>query len=453
MREFELIFSEGLKRGLRQEEFSPAVEQRLVECRNLRPRANGLLPLVTITNPFAAVVAWPFPQVLVGRNYKLLATSTQIYTCSALWAVTLVLDSITAGACCWDWADFGDYLLMTNGSKMVKRTGDGGVWSSFTSSGAVPGMKTVCNFRGQAVGGNITTTWHDCGPNYIVWSDIGSTSFDPGLKNEAGYTMMPFSGAVLRVLPLGDAVIVYGENGIVVLKPAQQYFAMAELLPVGIPSKGAVGGGDRGHVFIDYNGELWKLGPDLKPQKLGYQEYMTLMDASKIMVSYNGGEDEYYVSDGVYGYLLTPWGLCQTYQLVTSIAFVDGQLVGVTGSDGVTTRQLVTDVVDFGIRSFKTVTALEFGVYGASAVYGAVDWRSNIAGTFTRSTWLTTNPTGFITPIVTANDFRLCIKSAGDIELRYIIARVKNVDRRAMRGVLVTGPGSRRRLEAPIGAA
>lgn len=453
MREFESVFEEGLRKGLRRDEFSPAGDQQLIECRNLRPRSIGLMPLNTITNPFAAVVAWPFPQVLVGRNFKLLATSTEIYTCSALWAVTLVLGSITAGTCCWDWADFGDFLLLTNGSKMVKRTGDTGVWSSFASVTAIPGMKTICNFRGQAIGGNITTTWHDCGSNYIVWSDIGSASFTPELKNEAGYTMMPFSGAVLRVLPLGDSVIVYGENGIVVLKPAQQYFAMAELLPVGIPSKGAVGGSDHGHVFVDYNGEVWKLGRDLKPQKLGYQEYTTLMDASKIMVSYNGGDDEYYISDGVYGYLLTPWGLCQTYQLVTSIAFVGGQLVGVTKSDGVTTRQVVTDVMDFGIRSFKTVTALEFGARGASAVYGAVDWRSALSGSFARSTWLTVNPTGFVTPIVTANDFRLCIKSAADIELRYIIARVKNVDRRAMRGVLVTGPGSRRRLESPVGAA
>jgi hypothetical protein len=277
-----------------------------------------------------------------------------------------------------------------------------------------------------------------------VWSDIGSASFTPGLRNEAGYMIIPFSGAVLRVLSLGDVVMVYCENGIIALKPAQQYFAMFELSSVGIPWKGAVGGNEQEHVFIDYNGELWRIGRDLKMQKLGYQEYITLLDASKIMISFASNDHEYYISDGELGYLLTPGGLCQVHQLVTSVSFVDGELVGVWESDGNTLRQVVTDLLDFGIRSFKTVSAIELGVTSSSSVYASVDWRSDVNGSFQRSTWLINNPTGFMTPIVTANDFRACVKCSDDMELRYILLRVKNVDKRSMRGIPVSGAGLRR---------
>jgi hypothetical protein len=255
---------------------------------------------------------------------------------------------------------------------------------------------------------------------------------------------IPFIGDVLRVMPLGDVVVVYCENGIIALRPAQQYFGMIEISPVGIPSKGAVGGNSREHVFVDYNGELHRLGVDLKDQKLGYQEYMSLMDASNVMVSYAGGDKEYYISDGVYGYLLTQNGLCQVHQLPTSVSFVDGQLRGVYSSDGNTTRQVVTDLLDFGIRSFKTISVVELGVSSTAAVETAVDWRSNINGGMIRSTWLTNNPTGFVTPIVTANDFRVCVKCSADMDLRYILVRVKNVDKRAMRGIPVSGAGLRR---------
>jgi len=444
VREFEWPFEEGLRKGLRNEEFSPAREQQLVECWNLRPRQTGLLPVVSITNPFAQTINWPFPQVLVGRNFRVLADEITVYTCDDSWATTSRAGGILAGDC-WDWAEFGDYLLMANGERMVRRTG-GGVWSSATSWTDIPGMKTVCQFKGRAVGGNITTAWYDCGENYVVWSDIGSAVFTPDQKNTAGYAIVPYHGAVLRVLPLGDILLVYCENGVMAMKPSQQYFAMAELLPVGIPWKGAVGGGSSGHVFIDYNGELWKVEPGPKVKKLGYQEYMTQLTAGDIMVSYNAGEDEYYISDGSLTFLLTPFGLCQTYQLPTSLAFVDGQLVGVNSNGSDVEGRAVTDLVDFGIRSFKTVSVLEVGGFSSAGFRACVDWRSDNSGSFQRSTWLVSNPTGFVTPIVTANDFRLCVKSSSfsDMELRYIIARVKNVDRRAMRGVPVSGAGLRR---------
>lgn len=444
MREFEYPFEEGLRRGLRIEEHSSPTEQWLVECWNLRPRATGLMPIVDIVNPFSQAISWPFPQVLVGMNYHLLADDDTIYTCDGSWATTSQIAGLVTNDC-WDMADFGDHIVLTNGQQMVFRAGSSGIWTSSTGSTDFPMCKTLCNFRGRVIAGNVSG-WYDCESNYVAFSDIGSDNFIPGLRNEAGYVIMPFSGEVLRVLPLNDTVVVYCENGIALLVPSERYFGVREFLPVGIPSKGCVGGTKQGHVFVDYNGELWKISGNAEVQKLGYREYITQMDASKIMVSYSAKEDEYYISDGNYTFILTPFGLCQSYQLPTSLAFVDGQLIGVFSVGSDSEARVVTDNLDFGIRSFKTISVIEVGGYSSNGFYVRVDWRSDISGSRLDSSWLAVNPTGFATPIVTAHDFRLHVKSNlySGVELRYLIARVKNVDKRAMRGVPVRGAGLRR---------
>ena len=319
MREFEAVFDKGLTQGLRSEDIEPVKEPKLVTLKNLRPNEFGLQPVEALTYPFGAVFAFPFPQMFLLRELRVMATETAIYECNSSWVPTLKLSGLVAGGM-WQVADFGDYVLLTNGSQVVSRNGATGIWDDDATSPSIPEMKTVCNFRGQIIGGNISG-WEDCDINYVAWSDIGSAEFYPGLRNEAGYAPMSWNGAVLRVMELGDLVAVYGENGISLLKPAQQYMAIKELNLPGIPTAGCVGGCSNSHVFVDYAGELWLLGPDGKPKNLGYQEYMTELDAGEIVISHNRQQDEYYISDGVKTFILGKNGLCQSHQLVSSVVF------------------------------------------------------------------------------------------------------------------------------------
>jgi len=435
MREFEASFDKGLLQGLRSEAIEPVNEQRLVELKNLRPHSFGLRPVEAVTNPFAAVFAWPFPQMFLLRELRLMALETAIYECDAAWSPTEALSGLVAGGV-WQVADFGDYLLMTNGSQVVSRNGATGVWDNDATSSSIPEMKTLCNFRGQIIGGNISG-WEDCDVNYVAWSDIGSAEFYPGLKNEAGYAPMSWNGAVLRVMELGDMVAVYGENGISLLKPAQQMMGIKELNLPGIPTASCVGGCSNSHVFVDYAGDLWLLGPDGKPKNLGYQEYMTELDAGEIVISHNRQQDEYYISDGSLSFVLGKNGLCRTHQLVSSCAFDEGVLYGTYESDGDTGAYVTTDVLDFSQRAFKTLEILSFQCSSASDMWGRVDWRSDVRGSFQSSSWLWVNPTGFITPMITAHDFRLAFKAESyvDLKMANIKARLKLSDKRMIRGI------------------
>jgi len=69
-------------------------------------------------------------------------------------------------------------------------------------------------------------------------------------------------------------------------------------------------------------------------------------------------------------------------------------------------------------------------------MWGRVQWRSDVRGSFSSSDWLWVNPTGFITPMITAHDFRLAFKaeSYADVKLAYIKSRIKLSDRRLIRG-------------------
>jgi hypothetical protein len=435
MREFEASFDKGFSQGLRSEAIEPVDNQRLVTLKNLRPHEFGLRPIVEMTNPFSATFAYPYPQMFLLRELRLMALETAIYTCDSSWSPTVAISSLTTGGL-WQVADFGDFLLMTNGSQIVQRAYNG-VWSKFTDTSSIPAMRTMCNFRGQIIGGNIYDNWEDCDVNYVTWSDIGSAEFYPGLKNEAGYAPMSWNGAVLRVMALGDLVAVYGVNGVSLLKPAKQYMAIKELDLPGIPTAGAVGGSNRGHVFVDYGGDVWMIGPEGKPKNLGYSEYISKMDASELVVSYNQHQNEYYISDDSTCYILGKNGLCQTHQIVSSCAFDNGVLYGTYESDKDISGVAVTDTLDFGQRALKTLTAMSAGCSSKNNMWTSVYWRSDVMGSFQQSEWQWINPTGFTTPMITAVDFKLAFRAENhsDCKLSNIKSRLKLSDKRMIRGI------------------
>jgi len=435
MREFEFTFEEGLRKGLRNEGVEPFKDHRLVELKNLRPSEFGLRPVETLTNPFSATFVWPFPQMMLLRELRLMCTETAIYTCDSSWSPTVAIDSLVAGGM-WHVADFGQFVLLTNGSQIVQRHGSTGVWSSFTSTSAIPAMNTMCAFKGRVVGGNLSS-WYDCDSRYVAWSDIGSASFLPDIKNTAGYVPLERNGSVLRVLPLGDMVAVYGTDGVALLRPANQYMGLKQLDLPGLPNRNAVASSDQAHVFVDYAGELWMLGADGKAKNMGFGEYIGLMDAAELVVSYNRQAREFYISDGDVGYVLGEHGLCQTHQLASSVEFDSGVLYATYESDGDTGGYVTTDVLDLGLRAFKTLATLACGCSSASDMWTRVYWRSDVRSSFSSGEWQWVNPSGFTTPMITAEDFKLAFKAEDytDVKLAYFKARTKLSDKRMIRGI------------------
>jgi hypothetical protein len=112
-------------------------------------------------------------------------------------------------------------------------------------------------------------------------------------------------------------------------------------------------------------------------------------------------------------------------------------LYGTWESDNDTGAYVTTDVLDFGQRAFKTLATLAFGCSSASDMWGSVEWRSDVRGSFTQSGWQWVNPTGFVTPMITAHDFKLAFKAEDytDVKLAYLKSRLKLSDKRSIRGI------------------
>lgn len=457
MREFELAFEEGLKHGLRPTRKIPRNTQTLVECYNVKPFPLGPVPYEPMTDPFAAlflVTEGSFPQPLMGSRYSFLIERDSAVGEDRVWQINADLSltflipiphaTYTPGDR-YDMADFGDYVLISSESVMIYRDTTTTLMVATAALATLPRFKTICNFKGQAIGGNVQSAWHGCGANSIIWSKIGDIDFTPGRRNEAGFRELHWKGEVYKVRRLGDQVIVYGSEGVASLTPVVDpapTFKFDELTYFGLAGVNAVGGDYDVHVFVDSAGWLWRIKKGGKPDRLGYQEYMALMAPESIIVSYDPNEQDFYISDGEYGFILTPYGLAQIHQLPSNVFFVGGQLYGMFSDNGDKEFRLTTDVIDFGFRPRKTLFTTEVGIDSSSDVQVAIDWRADKANPFTRTSWVPMNELGISTQIISGVDFRLCLKASSysDINLDYIKQRWKMTDLRSIRGVYAPPP-------------
>ena len=445
MKEFTFTFEKGLKKGLRKHHDNPRNNEALVTCLNVKSSESGLIPIVPVT--YSAVspptFSWPYPLMFQCEDGTVvLADATTIYEVNiSTWVLTSKLSSLTAGTV-WDFASFGSYIYGTNGSVQVKRTA-AGAWTSFASETNIPRVSTLCSFKGQFIGGNVKTTWHSRSTNSLIWSEIGAINCTPSLLNTAGFRDIPWPGDVQRVRRLGDGIAMYGDQGIGFMIPVSEpapTFGFKELLGVGIVAKGAIGGDRHVHAFVDEEYWLWLWEEGQAPRRLGYQEFMSNLTGANIVIAYDPGDQEFYISDGSTSYLLTRYGLCETYQRVTSVIRIGDTTHGPFSSGSDTSFTLWTDTMDFGSRGFKTLGHIELGVDTGEVnqdVQIAVSTRADKTGALSTSSWINTNPEGIGFSGRTAHEFRVGVKAAayGGMKLDYINLHVKVVDRRAIRGV------------------
>jgi hypothetical protein len=349
----------------------------------------------------------------------------------------------------WDFVDFASFIILTNGSTIVfidhTTDPDNPVIATMLSSATFPRCKTYCNFKGQIIGGNVQTTWHDCGTGSIVWSKIGSADFTPDVAMEAGYKVdMGMPGEIHKIKRFGKGFATYGDNGIVYSEPIDWNVAVYKGLPfgfvdvmsVGIPSIKAVNGDDKEHVFVDKLSRVWRWAGQDPPQLLDYREYIEEMTLADVVVSFDPAERDYYISDGDIGYLLTPNGLSQIHQLPTSVFRYNGVKYGLADSDAETGFVLETDTIDFKNRGGKTLVAVEIGGSNGAAIRGRIAWKSNMIGDFTYSPTKLVNPNGVFYPRVTADEFRvrLLSDSAAALQIDYMNLRYNLTDNRSARG-------------------
>ncbi len=412
--------------------------------------------------------------------------------------------SIT-GSGIWHMADFYDTWMLFNGTSVVVKTNKEGMFGEtnkvFTQNTIA--MQTGCGFRGRAIMGGFSPatyfgeSWDalwdewiikapfaidialdDVDTNFVMWTTIGGgdllniflpkmavegvikedvRTVEDGMflelyrRNEAGFMPMPWQGTVLVVKPLGNGVMVYGEDGIGYLPQVSEpysTFGLHKLGAFGIAGRGCVGGDETTHVFLDTAGVFWKISAgDLSLQKLGYEEFFDDIIDQDVVISFNQRDNDYIISgedseSAALSFVLTSKGLGQSPQQVTSAYTVEGALLGVYSTNASTIPIVVTDVLDFGYRDLKTITTIELGIEVATdaLTHVAVDYRYNKDSGWTRSTWVLLNDIGFARVQATAIEFRIAVKCSAfaSMKLDYINVKWQSSGRRTVRGLSVS---------------
>lgn len=464
MREFYTTIDEALLTGLRSERRVPRNSPFLYECLGFRVGKKAIEGIEFLYNPLPPGLDmyynWPFPQFLKQESWKILVVrdtfnmEDAVYSLDEHYNATHIftVDELTFGqGTLMELADFGEYAFLTNGVVMLYWDPTLVAWDKKVAIPTIPMMRTICDFKGRMIGGCVLSDWHDCDEKSIVWSKIGEADFTPDRRNTAGYRRDPFGGEVYHVRRLGDDVIIYSSGGITRMFPVTSpaaTFGFEELHNVGLKNRGAVGGDLNHHAFVDLEDNIWRLDRDgLK--ELGYAEYMETLGNGDTIISYNPYKTDFYISDGVESFLLSPKGLTK-YPYQVSAVWYDNEddhgLCGLPESVDPPTHKplLASDVIDMGYRAQKTIFSVEIGATLLTDAEVAIDWRVNPLVDFQRTNFVPVNNEGVASIIITGTEFRVVVRSTWFVRdyssLDYITARWKMTDLRGLRGVYAAPP-------------
>jgi hypothetical protein len=316
---------------------------------------------------------------------------------------------------------------------------------SWTSSWGPP--VSMCLFRGQVFMGGRKVASPSADARRIRWSEIGAFKFlgatATSQRNEAGEYYLDGSDTemVMRLLPMLDAVIVYGSFVTLSLSPVAQpapTFSPQTIVNTGITNPLAVAGDRNKHVCIDRSGYLRLLVGSTKSgyesKIIGYDDIFGPMQAGFnfttgtgiISVVYNPDDEEYYISNGSTSYLFDGVSLTQIDVAISSYTnikgtvlqghdsgtIVAGPIASVTTLDANPYLYFSTDTYDFNTSGIKTIKVIEVvGTFApTSTVEVMVQWRNNRGSVYNSTTWKRCAPSGFVSPNVSGVDFKILVR-------------------------------------------
>ena len=468
MREYELVVDEALKNGLTPFDHTPFNTQILRECLGFRCGKSMLELYDLLDNPLPAptdlLYSWSFPQFITGEGYNFLIVRDSItnhedvvYSVSDdMNTVTLIfsIDVLTFGqGTLMEVADFGEYAFMTNGVIMIYWDTTITDWNEIVASATIPMMRTVCNFKGQAVGGNVVSAWHDCDETFYVWSKIGQMDFTPDDRNEAGYRRCPYGGVVYHARRLGDNVVGYSSKGVTMLSPVGSpaaTFGFVELNDIGLINQGAMNGDLLRQIYVGEDLRLYEVTPRSGSgtaiaggvKELGYKNYIERLVGEDIIVSYDKAKKDFYIGNSTITFLLSPYGLTEIPQHPSTIWNREGETYILPDTVDNVEYLIVSEAFDMEYKGQKTVFSMETDATNVDDPEVAVDYINDLT-TFGTSDYKPLNNQGIGSIIASGNAFRLRLRfepTYDNTRISYIKARYKMTDLRGIRGVYAPPP-------------
>jgi len=503
MKEFDLPVEEAYQRGLSPDARVGRGFGRgfLAESIGLKPTPYGSRPAADLQEPFSSsqFASWPFPQLAIEQSQVLLlgeAAINLVDDSADPWTVGAALSFVEyeapetaatlTGGGPWHFTEGLNGGIYTNGVDLLVRDNREAMFGQARVNRVSDiAVSTLTAHRGRVFYGGFnpadlwTSEWaglfekwlllspvqidyqdqQQVSEQFVFWSSIGGGDslwpFDPPEpeqwldlfeRNEAGFTPLPWTGSVYRLLPLGNGVVAYGDRGITYLNPITApvtSFGLVDIAAFGIASRSAAGGDDKVHAFVASDGEVYTLTSGLELQKRGYKQFLAAGD--EFVVSHDSLENDFHIAGTAGGsefnYVLTQQGLGQSYQVPTSIARYHDDSFAVTTTTSDTHFVATTEILDFRSRDIKTVSMVEVGAQLSSGIdiEVAVDYRYSKSASFSRSPWVLVNPEGFARIQMTALEFRLVVRAPitnnPDFQPDYVNVKWQPSGRRAVRGL------------------
>ena len=451
MREYELIIDKALTRGL-SPELMPVNAEFLSQCLGFRCGKARLESHVLLTDPIPATVDkyynWPFPQFLVGDAFNILVIRDTVNQQDSVYSVSadhltithiFDVDELTFGkGTLMEFADFGKYAFMTNGVVIIAWNPTLNVWIPSLATATIPLMRTICNYKGQAVGGGVVSAWHDCDETFYVWTKIGSMDFTPDQNNEAGYRQCPYGGKVRNVKRLGNSVMGYSSKGVTILHtiPEPATLGFKEICDIGIINQGAVNGSLTRHIFVGEDYIVRKVTAE-GMEDLGYQSFIEQLADEDIIVSYDPSSQNFYIGNSSKTFLLSPYGMTEVLQHPSAVWRSNKESYMMPETADSTMPTITSEPVDMGYAGQKTISSIETDVSVVDGPEAGVDYTNNNT-LWGLASYKPMNDQGIAAVTASGNAFRVSLRFAdiyNNTRISYIKARFKMTDLRGMRGV------------------
>lgn len=385
-----------------------------IECGGLAPDQDSLEGAQYLKNLVPDKGNWRVPrlpvmpsgwtadvQIFRGRQFTLFCEPSRIDLLHETTLVRTTVATVPTGDG-WTVADFGTVWLAANGTQLVSRWPDGGETFQIISS-TTPRFGCVCAHLDTRL------VYGDCGqgPNWVGWSCMDGADIPYMLtgqdlpdnlrqRNEANVAPMPFRGKVQAIIPMRDKLIVYGEDGICALKLEGVNYGVVALagLPkdAGIPTRQSACGTEDRHVFVDRNGAIYQIGPDLAVTKLE----CVLSAPGSPTVAYNDQHDEFWISGTSTSLVVTRYGIGGPVEAVVRsfVQLPGGRYATGTGFADSLRAEAWTNATDAGDISLKRLIYMRFGVDGITGLRAGLKARCTTWASLVQFPWSTCSPEG-----------------------------------------------------------
>lgn len=289
---------------------------------------------------------------------------------------------------------------------------------------------------------------HESG-DYTALDGYGLTNhffIDLLKRNELGGRIMPWSGTVLAMRPLGSGVMVYGSTGVAFLFPISEpaaQFGLLKVSDVGILERDAVGGDQRRHLWIDANGHVRMTQDGRPPQVLDLrlEEWVGALDT--IVVNYDDALGDFYITgldsgDNLQTFVYSETGLGRQTDAVHSLVPISGELYGIL-TEGTADPTVRTHPIDFGNRAVKTLSLVGVGMVHTGTVNLRVYYKFDHTATWHASEWVELSSRAMVPLLVSGMDFTFEVKGASLSQLQYLVVELSDRGKRRL-GALWKGP-------------